>query len=344
MKSLFKSIILMLLLTNCGSDDDNSNSTDNNLLLGQWRFTSGSLVEGDDMFVNFNSDNTLVVLRETNLNFKRIFKTNYTISENQISIDGLSQNGTDIFDYVLENEILTIGTQATLQKTNTGPEISSWIQELSILNSGNPFWGGNIDMAFNYDKTQIVYGNGNQSNYISLIDKNTFEETGLIETTRNSYAVEVEKFDLQDRYVFQSDGNSNLFYGYFENSNMLDITSPELGNRINGLASVDRNSIWAASSNEARLYLFNYNDNTIENEFAVDIRPAGLDYQDGFLFISDGNSFHKCQTFPAFEVLESYYIENIAVTGIAYDGTNFWVNGYDYVNDEYKIIQTNLTL
>ena len=109
------------------------------------------------------------------------------------------------------------------------------------------------------------------------------------------------------------------------------------------MASVNSTQIWVASSNEARLYLYNYSTELIEDTIALELRPEGLDYQNDLLYICDGSFLHKCQTTPNFEVLETYGISNFQISGVAFDGTNFWVNGYDTNEDAYKIIKTSLT-
>lgn len=348
MKTLLKFMVALLLL-GCGGNDDNSNTPEENILEGQWRLISGSFYNGADKFAYFNADNTLDILRETNDNFKGNFNTTYTIDDSQITINGLPQSGPISYDYILEDDILALTndfTSATLQKVTSGaPDLSSWITELTVLEEGNAPWEGYVDIAFSYDKTQILYGTTNDGDYIALIDPNTFNEVGQITTTRSAYAVEVEKFDLPDRYIFMSDNGAEEFFGYYENNiNTLGVTSQELGAWITGLASVDSRNIWAASGNESTLYLYDYDTSNIDITIPIQVNPLGLDYQNDMLYVSDGNTLHKCQTTPNFEVLESYSIPDFTIGGVAFDGTNFWVNGYDASDDSFKIVKTSLTL
>ena len=338
--------ILISLLSACNSDDD-SNSQQNPLF-GQWEITSGDFIYGSDQFTSFNSNGTVDIFRETEDGFRGKFSPTYRISGDEVIIDGVGGQGDPgTFSYTLEAGVLTLSAgmrTIVLQRMESAFELSSWITELSVLSVGNAPYNGEVDMAFTYDKSAIVYGRTNASDAITLVDPNTFEIVGNIPTTHSAQAVEVEKFNSPDRYVFQSDNGSARFYGYFEDTNRLDVTSIELGAWIGGLASVNDQEVWASSNNESSIYLYNYLSQVVNKTIELDIQPQGLDYQNGFLYVSDGSSLHKCQVSPSFEVLESYTLPNMAIDGIAFDGINFWVNGYDFSNDAYKLIKTSLTL
>lgn len=347
MKTQFKSTFLLmitLIVFGCSKNDDNSNT---NPIVGQWEYVSGDFILGDDKYLYFNADNTLNILSETNANFRGAFNTNYAVSNDEITFAGIV-NGLDLTaNYTIDNNILIIFNDffnMTLQKLNNGPNVNQWIESLTILSEGMAPWDGLVDIAFTYDKTKIVYGKTNDSDHIGLIDPITFEEVGQIATTNSARTVEIEKFDSDFRYLFQSDNDSDVFYGYNQDTNNLEVTSNPLGAWIKGLASVDNNNIWVASGDESSLYLYNYVDNAINTTIVLDLQPEGLDYQNGILYICDGRSFHKCQISPNFQVLKTYAIPNVTVNGIAFDGANFWVSGYNYVNQEYKLIKTSLTL
>lgn len=349
MKNLLKYSIIFLTIIcfNCNNDDDNGYNTQN-LLIGQWEISSGFLAFGTDKYVYFNTNNTVDILRETTENFRGKFSPNFSISANEVIIEETGGQGADgIFSYTIEGNLLTLSSgsrEIVLQRIDNGPELSDWIKELSVLSVGSAPWEGEVDIAFTYDKTRIVYGKSSSSGHIALIDPETFEEVGQIETTRSARAVEIEKFNAPSRYVFQSDNGSDQFYGYTESSNTLSFTSLEIGSWIRGLASVDGVTIWVSSNNESSLYLYNYFNAAIEITRELNIQPKGLDYQNGFLYVCDGFYVHKCQVSPIFEVLESYEIPNVAIEGIAFDGTNFWVNGYNFLNETNNLIKTSLTL
>jgi hypothetical protein len=341
-------IILSIAFFNCGGNDDDAGKDE---IIGEWRIIYGSIYNGADKFAYFNTDNSLDVLRQTSDNFKGNFNTTYSITGSEITISGISVllSSSTTYTYVLEDDILTLSndftTDVTLQKVSySTPTVEDWVKPLEIIEEGNAPAEGVFDMAFNYDKSLILYGKGEGSEFIALIDPSTMEEVWQIPTTHYVNAVEVEKADFPDRFVFQSDSRSTEFYGYYEDTNTLALISEELESYITGLASVNQNKIWVASADESTLYLYDYFTDSLEESIPLFIVPIGLDYQDNTLYVCDGTNLHKCQVAPEFEVLESYSVPNIAIYGVAFDGTNFWLNGKNSIDDTYKIIKTNLTL
>ncbi|WAC03463.1 hypothetical protein N7U66_08230 [Lacinutrix neustonica] len=352
MKTLYKTILLLIIsisIFNCSKDDDSSNQT-LNPLLGQWEITSGDFIYGSDKYIYFNTDNTANILRQTNDNFKGIYSPNYSISNGEVTIDGTGGQGSPgLFNYVLDGNTLTLSSSTstkTLQKIDNGQNSSDWVETLNILSQGNAPWEGDVDIAFTYDKTAIVYGKTNASDHIGLINPETFEEIGQIATTNSARAVEIEKYDGSLRYVFQSNNGSDNFHAYYNSNNNLAFDSLETGAWIKGPASQDADKIWVASSNESSLYLYNYvlSPHLIEHTIALEIQPEGLDYQNGHLYVCDGQFVHKCQIAPNFQVVSSYRVQDTTISGIAFDGINFWVSGYNYSNSNHVIVKTNLTL
>ncbi|WP_044403154.1 hypothetical protein [Lacinutrix sp. Hel_I_90] len=357
MKPLNKTLLLILLsicLFHCSKNDDDAadNSTNgaSNPLLGQWEITSGSFIHDSDKYIYFNTDNTANILRETSDNFKGIYSPNYSITNNQVTIDGTGGQGSPgVFSYTITENTATLSNGSSskiLQKIDNGPSSSSWVEELSILLQGNAPWDGEVDLAFTYDKTAIVYGKTTDADHIGLIDPDTFLEIGQIATTNSAIAVEIEKYNAPERYVFQSDNGSDNFHAYYENSNNLGFDSVATGAWIKGLASVNTTTLWVASSNESSLYLYNYapSPDVIEQTIALEIQPEGLDYQNGFLYVCDGRFVHKCQVTPSFQVISSYRVKDTSISGIAFDGVNFWISGYNFTNESYTIVKTSLTL
>jgi len=333
--------LLLLLLYNCSNDDNNSK--DQNPLLGKWEAVSGSLLDGFiPNYIIFNNDSIGNLLFETELGFKHNFETEYSVSESEVTFN---LQGNIAYQYTLDGETLTLTDQgsniAQFQKNNNAPEVNEWIQELSILSQGNAPWEGVVDIAFTYDKTQIVYGMNSTTTYIALINPENFEEVGQIPAENRASVVEIEKYFGPDRYLFQSSGNSDLINYYTMNDGMYN-DSIEIATEISGLASINATQIWISNNYDTNLYLYNYGNDTIENQIDINITTYGLDYQNTFLYISNGLNLFKCQTSPEFKVVESYYIPDTDIYGIAYDGNNFWVSGN--TNDGFKLIKTNLTL
>lgn len=341
-----KYLIILLLSTtlfSCSSDDDTTN-LEQNTLSGKWEVTSGVFIESQPKYLIFNADNTISFLHETDLGFKSNEKVPYTVSGSEIKIN---VQGFIPFEFILEQNKLQIIEGANvlqLIKNNNSPSSENWVEELSILSKGNAPVSGEVDFAFSYDKTEIIYGMNDEATYIPLIDPITFAEIGQIATTNIATAVEIEKFEDADRFLFQNNANSNEISVYKMDDGTYQF-SLEADNKISGMASVDSQYLWAASNeDEGSLNLINVADNTIDQTIPLGYYNVyGLDYQNGSLYIADGKYLHKCQTTPTFKTVATYKLPDFGIQGIAYDGINFWVSGVDVTESGYKIIKTSLT-
>ncbi|MCK0136569.1 hypothetical protein [Arenibacter sp. S6351L] len=336
-------LLLSATLFSCSSDDDNTN-LEQDPLLGKWEVTSGVFIESQPKYLIFNTDNTISFLHETGLGFKANETVAYTVSGSEIKIN---VQGFFPFEFILEqNKLQIIDGANVLQliKNNNAPSSENWVEELSILSKGNAPVSGEIDFAFSYDKTKIIYGMNDEATYIPLIDPVTFTEIGQIATTNIATAVEIEKFEDADRFLFQNNANSNEISVYKMDDGTYQF-SLEVNNKISGMASVDPQYLWAASNeDEGSLNLINVADNTIDQTIPLGYYNVnGLDYQNGFLYIADGKYLHKCQTTPTFKTVATYEVSDFGIQGIAFDGFNFWVSGFDVMENSYKIIKTNLT-
>ena len=340
-----KSILIPLVVLSafsCGKKDE---PVKPETAFGKWEIITGSgeFFRENSKYVHINEDNTIDILSEDALGFKGNLSTIITVSDKQITV---STYGSRIYNYTLQEDKLVMtgagGNTIELKRNSSIPDPSSWVKELSILNAGDAPWEGSVDIAYN--GIHIVYGKDRNSDRIGLVNPNNFNLEGEITTTRSAYAVEVEKFDLPDKYIFQSSNGHSTFYAYYEDTNALAFESLNLGAWIKGMASIDDKTIWVSSSNENQLYYYNYNDipNQILQTVDVDFQPQGLDYQDGFLYVSDGARVHKCQTSPTFMALESYRIPNHQISGIAFDGANFWFSTSSEGSN--KLVKSNLTL
>ncbi|VAW14664.1 hypothetical protein MNBD_BACTEROID03-625 [hydrothermal vent metagenome] len=341
--------ILLVVLTaySCGKKDEVVVAPE--VAFGKWELTGNSGYffrenRKNEKYVHINTDNTIDVLSEDPLGFKRVKSKIVTVSDDQITISGSGEGGVVIYNYTLAEDTLILenasGKTIELIRNNNIPEVSDWFEELTILSEGPAPWVEDVDIAYN--GTHIVYGNGRESETIGLVNTDNFNLDGEITTTHNAFVVEVEKGDASDRSIFQGNDGRDTFYAYTENTNTFVFKSPELGAWIKGLASIDGENIWVSSGNEQQLYHYNYSNQEIVQTIDLDFKPQGLDYQGGFLYVSDGAKIHKCQTSPTLKPVKSYGIKNHRIYGIAYDGTNFWISAW--VNGSYKLIKTDLTL
>ncbi len=353
MKTLFKitGIFILLITLGCGGSDDDGGGTpmiEDATIQGDWERSSGTFLGLELDYLLINTDNTVSVLSEDDLGFRDDISGNYAATDDQVTVD-LSFFGSNIINYTVTETTLELrgsgGSTSTYTRIANAPTRDSWITKLTVLSQGNAPWDERADIAYN--GTQILLGNGRESDGIGLINTETFALEGTIPTTEEAYAVEVEKLDLPDKYIFQSSNGSRRFKAYFENTNIEDFESIDLGSWLYGLASVDRHNIWATSGNEDTLYLLNYESiatQSVERAILLDRDLGGLDYQDGFLYICSNGNIYKCDVSSSFEILDTYSLEGYRAQGIAFDGTNFWINAASINGGSHQIIKTSLTL
>ena len=345
--NLFKEAIVPLLaitlIISCSKNSDDGNGSQQRSIFGSYELVSGTFIQDNFKYFYINEDNTLNLLGEDELGFRSELASNITVSETQLTAN-IQYYGNLILNYTLSEETLELNLAGEppiiLRKIANAPNAQDWIQELTIESEGTLAWEEDADIAWN--GSRILLGNGYEADNIGVINPNTFTMESEIITTRSAFAVEVEKNSSVDKLIFQSDNGSTKFFAYREDTNALVLESMAMGAWIQGLASVNSEKIWASSGNEDQLYLYNYNTNITEKTIDVDFQPKGLDYQEGFLYVSDGQKLHKCETAPTLRCIASYQIPNHQINGIAYDGSNFWVSARN--SSGYKLIKTNLSL
>lgn len=355
MKTFLKitGIIVLLLTFGCGGNDDNDTTPPEMeitaAIIGDWQRSSGSIIGIEWEYLLIKSDNTVNFFSQDDSGFRDENTGNYTATDNQVTLD-ISFLGNLLLNYTITDNTLEIldssGNVSTYNRVTNAPSSDTWITKIGILTQGDAPWSEDADIAFN--GSHILLGNGYEAENIGLINPETFMLDGEITTSQAAFAVEVEKFEVPDKYIFQSNNGSSQFTSYFENSNTEAFTSLNLGAWIYGLASINSDLIWVSSGNEQSLYLLNYMssgvDQTIERTITLDRTPHGMDYQDGFLYICSRGNIYKCDVSTSFEVVETIQLEGYRALGIAFDGTNFWMNAIPTNGGANQIIKTNLTL
>ena len=315
---------------------------------GIWEVTS-ELGTDIAQYIYINEDNTLNILSEDQLGFKRAERTNVIVSKDQITIglSGYYGSLVGINNYEVNGDILTLtrsyeSDPLIMQRSTTAPNSLNWIKELTILAQGNTTWDRAVDIAF--DGTYLLGYNDNNRN-IEQINPIDFSLEGVIPTSRSAYVVEIEKSDDPSRQLFQS--GSDNYHSYIYSSNSFNYTSIDLGDRITGIASKVPGELWVASGYEDTLYhYFSHgplSPGEILGTIPLNINLKGLDYRDGFLYVTEENRVHKCQLTPEFRAIETYELKKHYVSGITFDGTNFWLAATDR-NDLQKLVKIDLSI
>ncbi len=318
-------------------------------VFGKWEIVEGQLGGDNSQYVYLNEDNTMNVLSEDRLGFKRAFATNITVTTDQITMSG-GYYGFSINNYTLENDVLTILRPGTtdpvvLQKIESGPDPLDWVKPLNVLSKGVAPWDREVDIAFD---GEYLLGYDSNEHGILRISPSDLSIIDNIPTSKSAYAVEIEKSDSPLRQLFQSDNGYSNFYSYIYSSNSLYYSSEDLSNSITGIASIEPGFLWVSSSNNESLYYYKSNGSLSPGEILetipLDIEPGGLDYRNGYLFITEGIYVHKCQTTPEFRALETYEIQGHQIKGITFDGANFWLSTRSWEEDTYKLLKIDLSL
>ena len=317
---------------------------------GTWEVTS-EIGSDQVKYVYINEDNTLNILTQDQLGFKRSENTNITVSTDQLITSTYSGSLNGINNYVVNADVLTLtrsyeSDPVVMERSTTAPNPNDWITELTILDEGNTTWDRDVDIAF--DGTYLLGFNSNDRN-IEQINPTNFSVASVIPTTRSAYTVEIEKSDDLNRKLFQSDNGFRYFHSYIYATNSFDYTSQDLGPWINGIASVAPEQLWLASGNSQTLYRYFSHEPISPGEIletiSLGFTPHGLDYRGGFLYVTESNRIHKCQISPEFRALETYELSRHSVSGITYDGTNFWLAATEWDNSNtQKLIKIDLTI
>mgnify|MGYP001228890890 CR=1 FL=1 len=341
-KILIAIFLVGVLNFSCSGDDDGG-GMDNLSVVGTWEVLSGTNFENAVNFV-FKSDNTFAILYQDELGFRDVQSGNYSDNTDSSQLTMQFFIAT-LVNYNLEGDQLNLnfsdGETVTLRRTQDNPE-ANWITNLTILQEGNAPWTEDSDIAWN--GTHILLGNGYEVEDIGLINPETLELDDVITTTESAFAVEVEKSNFADRYIFKSDNGFSKYMFYTEDTETYVGESTDLGPWINGIASVGNSDVWVSSGNNNALYLHDYASDLIEKTIDLGDRSAdGLDYQDGFLYVCSQGNLYKCDVSGSDIIItDTYGLPGYVINGVAFDGSNFWVNAIQ--GNQGKLIKINLSI
>ncbi len=342
-------IVIILVASMCirCNNDDNANTIvpETKIIDGSWEHTNGIILDGSIKFITIDKENgVLTMLFENELGFKGIEQFDVTINEN--SINFLTPTEISEFGYVLDQNELKItlrGNTATFKRLDIDLNLDNWVKPLTIFqNAAVPF--KDIDITF--DGTSIL-GYSEEDSSILKINPETLAITSTMATTLAPKVVEIEKSDTNP-LLFQAGTEANTFRASFYSTGETFYTSIDIGGSITGLASEKPGYIWVATDNNDYISRYKSNGSLNPGEILqqIDLRfnPVnGLDFQGGYLYIADGQYLYKCQITPEFKAIETYKISGYSMKGVAFDGTNFWLNTQGEDNAFY-LLKSNLTL
>lgn len=358
MKTQIMGLTFLVLITILGCCKETVKTEDiieiplEDTVYGKWEITSGYFTNESDKYVIINDDNSIDILSEDELGFKRIHDRLKIKSANEI---GGTSRFTSRFSYTYslnDNSLNIIRVEddeiIILSRGNDIPNRNSWIKTLTIKDQGAAPWNLNIDIGF--DGANILFANSSPNENIALVNPSTITSTTMWETTSHTLAIEFEKQSSSTNpMIFLSSMEEAKIFGKNLDDAADIFQSIELGTTaeiglegpaIRGLASVGSNRIWVSNANSRELYLYDFSGSgEILKTIQLPITPYGLDFQSGFLYVCDGQYLHKCQTEGSFEVIESYKIPGYLIYGVSFDGRDFWVNA-DTIDEERLLISS----
>ena len=356
MKTVFKIITLCLLLLCIGCNNDDNNDTvveipEETSLIGSWEASSASSFTLSSPFLIIE-DTQMLLLNEDDLGFRSEVQVTYENTDTSIFLtiddDVLS------FTYTLEENTLvltnTTGETAIFIRRTPSINTSTWITGLEIITQNDAPYNQAVDIALRDEFILFPNGSGEDGFDIPVINIEGLDLAGFLPDflTVNSYAIEVEKFDDDDQYLFIGDDLSDNIKVYKNDNTVFQFDITPLTSRYTGLASVNNELLFVSQNSGATLTLVNYalaeglvyNLNSLPN---ID----GLDYKNNFLYICALGNIYKCQvslTENTLQVIESYQLpQNLEAIGIASDEANFYINARIQDTNNYQLLKTNLT-
>lgn len=321
------SLAVLLLATSCKKDKQEQIAT---TVQGGWRNVTNS--QAEPAYYLLTADRKLYRMSYSDKYKKTEFGI-YKATESQITIQ--DNNGTRLYNYRFAGDTLFFndGTKdvVKLLKDNLAPKaISDWT---GIVTPTDRFsdtaeaktiaWYNNSLYTFKY------YSVGSK-----LLTYNTASKTVSLSDADNAY------------YGVDFAADGTMWCVLWGNAYKFN---PVTG--VNTFKSTDlsSNSVWATAVNGSLLYNYasgkfmNYSiaDNDWFPGKDVDTDVTDLAYANGFLYVAKGGMVYKMHPYYAIPV-QTWYLENYDIKGIAFTGTDFWLSAKDNVTDKHEMIRAAL--
>jgi len=337
MRVVVTAAMAALLATACGSDggkggNGGDGGTETPAVYGAWAITS---VEGIDLndndpvllssskFLRVETDDTFSVLNETSPNgFHTVRSGVVSASTKQVGLDG------HFFNYTVSGNTLTLSRpngQIVATRTSNAPAMNAWV--VPAIASGAAITIGTgvgqaTDLA--WDGSHFWVGTTSDTDEIQQIAL----DTGEVSSTLLPPNLEAIGMAWDGAHFWVSDNGSETIYK-IDNTGAVLETSPTMGAWVEGIA-FDGTKIWAHSNNEQTLYAYVPGTTTLTDTIPLpdaNAYNAGLEYANGFLYLASGNTIYKIQTSPLKVVTTYSYYGLFYISGIGFDGTDFYIFG-----------------
>jgi len=296
----------------------------NPAIYGKWQVTSGM---PDTKYIILKSNNDIYRLDSADYGFKSLTSCMALLTYTQINAFLITYN------YTITNNTLTLSNlngTIMLTKNDNAPDETQWVTNLTITDSIASPTGGDGRQDIGFDGTDILWTSTGSSDILYKINPVTHAVTNF--NLSSSYYYGCTNYAAG--FLWISDGNTidkvNATSGAVLSS------SPVLSSiQITADALVGQD-MWFCNWS-GNVFTWNISTNVITPQF--DLSVSGMEYTGGYLYLFHNHMIYKCQLSP-FEAVTTYYIQSENVSsnngGITFDGTNFWVVGYDNTG-EHKL-------
>ncbi len=331
-------LVLGLFAAGCTKDSSttapSSSGPSISALVGKWQVLSGMQYTS---YLTVHSDNLYFLLHQYSYGLRSMEAGVAQVANGTIDLGLTNYNsGQSVFNYAISGDTLRLtapGQSIVCLSSTTAPSDSDWVKSLAILDTMSPPINTPTDMAIIGDT--MWYGNAYASHNLYKINLTT-RTVDTLPTTNYAWAVEWDGTNLWT----SSDGDGSIFK-LNPSTGATISTSVAMGAWIYGIAW-DGNVLWCTSNNEQSVYRYNPATNTVLTTYPLGsgVSPAGLAFANGWLYTVVNGVINQCTLSP-FGTSAAYQIPGITAVGIAYDGTNFWVSGYD-ANDKTMLYKVSL--
>ena len=300
-------------------------------LYGKWAVQSG--LTGTSYLI-IKDDNITYRLDSAAYGFKRLYTDMAFVTSSQIKIFGI------VYNYTISNNTLylsNLNSNIVLTKNDNAPDETEWVTYVNVIDSivsPNPTDDGRQDIGF--DGTNILWTTKSSSNTLYKINPVTHAVTTL--TLSGTYYYSGALYASSSLWL----SDQNVIYKVNPTTGAVISTSPTLcSSTITGLALYGDYMFYSDWS--GHVYYWDITGSTVYPFF--DRMVNGMEYVGGYLYLAYGNMVYKCQMSP-FKCVQTYYVDSPLAGsnngGITFDGANFWIAGYSYDTDEYKLVKLDM--
>ncbi len=323
--AILAGIMTITALISCSKDNSPAVSTDYfTAVTGDWQFVMGA---PDQKYLLFFDNRTFSQLSsETPVNFHSRNDGVALVTKNQLVLSFTStQFGTSVYNYSISHDTLSLSGLTDIYKlvrTSNAPDTTAWIKTVqSTFSIPSPI-KSSVDIT--YDGTNLWSGNGGFTPYIYKISPNT----GAKDSIPVDKIVHGIAFDGSNLWV-SNDGSTTISnVNIITGADIISQSSP-IGGWIYAIAR-DANFLWCYSETDRKLYKYDITTNTVVTSIALSASIRGMTYSNGYLYIGVNGALHKC-SFNPFRTEKSYTLPGYSITGVAYDGSSYWVTAYSTV-------------